>query len=129
MAILTPWSSANFARLVQYGVTFLSHCQASTSRYSGGHGQVTQFGNLALSLSPGQPEKSMTTGTPSFSASRMVLRFISWFDFAYSALGCSGFPWQLSALVVIPLSSIFFLNSINSRLLSSMVSLQCGSPG
>ena len=53
--------------------TFFSHCQASTSRYSGGHGQVTQFGYFALSLSPGQPEKSMTTGTPSFSASRMVL--------------------------------------------------------
>src|SRR6476620_3100287 len=100
MAILIPWSSANLARLVQYGITFFSHCQSSTSRYSGGHGHVTQFGYLALSLSPGQPEKSITTGTSSFSASRMVLRLTSWFFLAISGLGCSGLPWQLSALIL-----------------------------
>src|SRR5690242_10939028 len=110
-------------------MTFLSHCHASKSRYSGGHGHVTQFGYLALSLSPGHPEKSITTGTPSFSASRTVLWLVSWFFLAISGLGCSGLPWQLSALMVNPLSASFFLNAISSVLLSSMDSLQCGSPG
>src|SRR6202030_1836119 len=126
MAIFTPWFSANLACLIQYGVTFLSHCHSSTSRYSGGHGHVTQFGYFAVSLSPGQPEKSITTGTPSFSASKMVFRLVSWFFFATSGLGCSGFPWQLRALMVKPLSESFFLNSISSVLLSSIESLQCG---
>ena len=35
---------------------------------------MTQFGYFGFRESPGQPEKSMTTGTPSFSARRMVLR-------------------------------------------------------
>src|SRR6266540_2610624 len=99
MAILTPWSAANFACLVQYGVTTLSHCQASISRYSGGHGQVTQLGYFAEGESPGQPEKSTTTGTPSFSARRMVFLFTSWSCLARFLSGCSGLPWQLSALM------------------------------
>ena len=38
---------------------------------------MTQLGYLELAESPGQPLKSTTTGTPSFSASRMVLRLTS----------------------------------------------------
>src|SRR5713226_970077 len=129
MAIFTPWSSANLARLIQYGATFLSHCQASTSRYSGGQGQVTQLGYLALSLSPGHPEKSITTGTPIFSASRMVCLLTSWFFFATALSGCRGLPWQLRALIEKPLSSSFTWNSLSLVLLLSMSSLQCGSPG
>src|SRR5580692_4350269 len=102
MAIFTPWFLANSACLVQYGITFFSHCQSSTSRYSGGHGQVTQFGYFALSLSPGHPAKSITTGTPSFAASMIVLRLVSWFALAMTGLGCSGLPWQLSALMLKP---------------------------
>src|ERR1700680_3497242 len=109
MATFTPWFLANSACLVQYGITFFSHCQSRTSRYSGGHGQVTQFGNLALSLSPGHPEKSMTTGTPSFSARRIVFSLVAWLVAANAASGCSGLPWQLSALMENPLSAIFFL--------------------
>src|SRR5689334_19945097 len=92
IAIFTPWSSANFACFVQYGVTTLSHCQARTSRYSGGHGHVTQFGYLALGLSPGQPLKSTTTDTPSFSARRMVRLDVSWSCLARFLSGWSGFP-------------------------------------
>src|SRR5579862_3417605 len=102
IAILTPWSSANLARFVQYGRTFFSHCHSSTSRYSGGHGQVTQFGYLALSLSPGHPEKSITTGTPSLAANRIVLRLTSWLALAISRFGCRGLPWQLNALMLTP---------------------------
>src|SRR5713101_6365917 len=126
MAIFTPWSSANLARLIQYGATFFSHCQASTSRYSGGQGQVTQLGYLALSLSPGQPEKSITTGTPSFWASRIVFLLVSAFVFPIAAFGCRGLPWQLSALMEIPLSSRSCLKSFSSCLFCNMDSLQCG---
>src|SRR5207249_9533985 len=129
MAILIPWSSANLARLVQYGATFFSHCHASTSRYSGGQGHVTQFGYLALSLSPGQPEKSITTGTPSFSARSTVLREVSWYAFAMPWSGCKGLPWQLRALMVNPLSASFCLKSLSALLSPSIDSLQCGSPG
>jgi len=38
---------------------------------------VTQLGAVAWDESPGHPEKSTTTGMPSFSASRMVLRLTS----------------------------------------------------
>ena len=38
---------------------------------------MTQFGAVAFGESPGHPEKSTTTGTPSFSASRTVLRLTS----------------------------------------------------
>src|SRR5579871_656807 len=110
-------------------MTFFSHCQSRTSRYSGGHGQVTQFGYLALSLSPGQPEKSITTGTPSFWARRIVFRLVSWLALAITGLGCSALPWQLSALMLKPLSESFCLNSLSSVLFSSIESLQCGSPG
>src|ERR1700733_10132704 len=92
MAILTPWSLANCACLVQKGATFFSHCQSRSSRYSGGQGQVIQFGYFALLLSPGQPEKSMTTGTSSFSANLTVFRLVSWKALARVAFGCSGFP-------------------------------------
>src|SRR5271165_3538377 len=129
MATFTPWSAANFACLTQYGIAFFSHCHASTSRYSGGHGQVTQFGYFALSLSPGHPEKSTTTGTPSFSASRTVLRLVSAYFFATAGSGCSGFPCELSALMVNPLPSSFFLNSVSSFLFFSIERLQWGSPG
>src|SRR5690242_5190933 len=118
IATFTPWSAANLACFVQYGATTLSHCQASTSRYSGGHGQVTQFGYLALGPSPGQPLKSTTTGTPSFSASWIVFRLVSWSRFARAWSGCNGLPWQLNALIVNPLSESFFLKSISSVLLS-----------
>src|SRR5579883_892169 len=110
-------------------MTFFSHCQSSTSRYSGGHGQVTQLGYLAFSLSPGQPEKSMTTGTSSFSASRMVCLLVSAYFLATSLSGCSGFPCELSALMVNPLSANFCLNSLSAVLSCNMDSLQCGSPG
>src|ERR1022692_460122 len=129
MATFTPWFLANSACLVQYGITFFSHCQSRTSRYSGGHGQVTQFGYFALSLSPGQPEKSTTTGTPSFSASSTVFLLVSAYFFATVGSGCSGFPCELSALMVKPLSSSFCLNSASSFLFFSIASLQCGSPG
>src|SRR5581483_10589926 len=102
IAIFTPWSRANLACLIQYGATFFSHCQASTSRYSGGHGQVTQFGYFAASLSPGHPEKSITTGTPSFSASSTVRLLVSAKPFATEASGCKGLPWELSALIENP---------------------------
>jgi hypothetical protein len=97
--------------------------------YSGGHGQVTQFGYLALSLSPGQPEKSITTGTPSFSARRTVFLLMSTKGFAMAGSGWIGLPWHDSALMEKPLSSSFFLKSLSSCSLSSMDSLQCGSPG
>src|SRR5580700_2129066 len=101
MAIFTPCCAANSACFTQYGVTTLSHCQASTSRYSGGHGHVTQLGAFASAESPGQPEKSTTTGTPSFSASRMVLRLTSCACFACTGSGCKALPWQLNALIAI----------------------------
>src|ERR1700733_1884701 len=129
MAILTPWSLANCACLVQYGVTFFSHCQSSASRYSGGQGQVIQLGYFALLLSPGQPEKSITTGTPSFSARRTVLRLVSWNAFAKAEFGCSGFPWQLSALMEKPRSSSLSLNSRSALRSVSIDNGQCGSPG
>src|ERR1700761_8414819 len=129
IAIFTPWSSANFARSRQYGITFFSHCQSSTSRYSGGQGQVTQLGYFAVSLSPGQPEKSITIGTPSFDANSTVRRLVSWYALAVAASGCNGLPWQLSALIEKPPSSSFFLNSFSSFSLPAIESLQCGSPG
>ena len=92
-------------------------------------GQVTQFGYLALSLSPGQPEKSITTGTSSFSASRIVSLLVSAYAFATALFGCRGLPWQLSALMVKPLSSSFCLNSFKAARSCSMDSLQCGSVG
>src|SRR5579864_9338576 len=102
MATRIPWSSANLARFFQYGITFFSHCHFSRSRKSGGQGVGDQLGYLALSESPGQPEKSITVFTPSFSASRMVLRLVSSELRANSLLGCSALPWQLSALMLIP---------------------------
>src|SRR5207302_11163985 len=94
-------------------MTFLSHCHSSRSKYSGGQGQVTQFGYLAFSLSPGQPEKSMTTGTPSLAASSTVRLLVSANPFATAESGCSGLPCELSALMLNPLSSNCFLNSLN----------------
>src|SRR5271167_4624946 len=110
-------------------MTFFSHCQSSTSRYSVGQGQVTQLGYFALSLSPGQPEKSTTTGTSSFSASRIVLRLVSANALATSLFGCRGLPWELSALIVNPLSASFVLKSFRATRSLSIDSLQCGSPG
>jgi len=110
-------------------MTTFSHCQDKISWKCGGQAQVTQLGYFAVSLSPGQPEKSTTTGTPSFSASRMVRRLVSWLRRAISAFGCKGSPWQLRALMDIPLSSSFFLNSTSAPESSNMESLQCGSPG
>src|ERR1022692_4856615 len=129
MATFTPWFLANSACLVQYGVTFFSHCQSRTSRYSGGHGHVTQFEYFALSLSPGQPEKSMTTGTPSLAASSTVRLLVAAKPFATAGSGCSGLPCELRALIVNPWSSSFFLNSLSSFSFSIIDSLQCGSPG
>ena len=40
----------------------------------GGQGQVTQFGSMASGPPPGQPEKVITVGTPSFWASCTALR-------------------------------------------------------
>src|SRR5271155_1469812 len=88
IAIFTPWSLAKCACLIQYGATFLSHCHARRSEYSGGQGVATQFGYLALSLSPGHPEKSITTDMPSFSARRTVFWLISRLAFATAGLGC-----------------------------------------
>src|SRR5579885_557085 len=110
-------------------MAFCSHCQFKSSPYSGGQGQVTQLGYLEESLSPGQPEKSMTTGTPSFSASRIVLRVTSSFALAITLFGCSGLPWQLRALIEMPLSSSFALNSLRAVLFFSISRLQCGPPG
>src|SRR3984885_1426896 len=129
MATFTPWFLANSACLVQYGITFFSHCQSRTSRYSGGQGHVTQFGYLALSLSPGHPEKSITTGTSSFSARRIVLRLVSAYAFATAGLGCRGLPCELSALMVNPLSESFVFKSFNSARSVSIDNLQWGSPG
>src|SRR3982751_6933717 len=128
MAIFTPWSFANLPCSTQKGVTFFSHCQSSRSRYSGGQGQVTQFGYFALSLSPGQPEKSMTTGTPSLAASSTVRLLVSTNALAVAGSGWSGLPCELRALMEKPWPSSFFLNSVSSFSFCSMDDLQCGSP-
>jgi hypothetical protein len=93
IAIFTPWSGANLARSLQHGTTTSFHCHFRTSKYSGGHGHVTRFGDFALVESPGQPEKSTTTEPPSFSARRIVLRFTSC---TFSA--CAGFRMQRIAM-------------------------------
>src|SRR5690349_12382395 len=85
IAILTPRSAANAACLVQYGDTTSSHCHLRTSRYSGGQGHVTQLGCFDAGESPGQPEKSITTGTFNFAASSTVLRLTSASCFARAA--------------------------------------------
>ena len=59
---------------------------------SGGHGVVTQFGCLASSESPGQPENVTTTGTSIRCARHTVLRNTSSYWRARSACGCSGLP-------------------------------------
>ena len=64
-----------------------SHCQSSTSRYSGGQGVVTQLGCRDSGPSPGQPEKVTTTGTSSCSASRTVVRKVSSSALARAAIG------------------------------------------
>src|SRR5271166_1492724 len=99
MATRTPWSSAKRACSFQKGITFSSHCHFSRSRKSGGQGVGDQLGNLASSESPGQPEKSITVFTPSFSARRIVLRLVSR-DFSRNAwFGCSELPWRERALI------------------------------
>ena len=90
---------------------------------------MTQFGNLELSQSPGQPEKSITTGTPSFSASWIGLaadflivlspRLIRMQRIAVAAQRADG-----EAVV----RELLFEN-IQLPEFSSMDSLQCGSPG
>src|ERR1700687_4231098 len=107
MATRTPWSSENLARFFQYGNTFFSHCHFKRSPKSGGHGVGDQLGNLALSESPGQPEKSMIVATTNFSASRVVLRLTSALASPNFLLGWSALPWQLRALMVMPWSSSF----------------------
>src|SRR5438094_4380796 len=64
-ATFTPCSDAKRPASRQYGIAFFSHCHSRTSRNSGGHGVVIQFGCFASSESPGQPEKVTTTGTRS----------------------------------------------------------------
>jgi hypothetical protein len=103
------------------------HCQSSTSRKSGGQAQVTQFGLLAPGPSPGQPEKQLTTGTPSSTASRAVFRHVSCEARANSASGWSGLPWQLSALIVSPRCST--ARSSFEALPSSSSGSQCAFPG
>src|SRR5471032_2091143 len=129
MATLMPWSAANLPCVFQYGVTASSHCQFSTSRYSGGQEQVTQLGNFAWTESPGQPEKSTTVITPSFSARRMVLRLVSAYLAAISLSGCSGLPWLDKAEIVMPASAILLLKVASSAGLSSIDSLAWASPG
>src|SRR5215470_2004226 len=92
-------------------MTFLSHCHSSVSRNSGGHGQVIQLGQVALSLSPGQPENVTTTETFSNSASRTDLRNASSYSCATFLLGCSGLPWHDRELMVNPASRIWLRNS------------------
>ncbi len=58
--------------------------------------------------------------TPSSTASRAVLRHVSWWLCATVGSGCSGFPWQLSALIVRPRSS----TALEERLLLRAVAEQ-----
>jgi len=53
---------------------------------------VTQFGYVAVSESPGQPEKLMTVSTPISAANWMVSRNDLSSVTARSALGWSGLP-------------------------------------
>ena len=87
-------SAANDAASDQYGMAFVSLCQSSTSRNSGGHGVVIQFGCFAPSKSPGQPEKVTTVGTPIFAARRTVWRNSSSSARAVAGSGCNGLPWH-----------------------------------
>src|SRR6058998_1448273 len=73
-ATFTPCSAAKRPASSQYGIAFFSHCHSSTSRNSGGHGVVTQFGYFASSESPGHPENVTTTGTSSHLARHTVFR-------------------------------------------------------
>src|SRR5256714_8703501 len=129
MATLIPWSAANLACSFQNGATTSSHCHFKISRKSGGHGQVTQLGYLAFGPSPGHSEKSTTTGTPNFSANKIVFRLISRFCLAIFLSGWIGLPWQLRALMLISYLSSLALNSASSEALSSMDNLQCALPG
>src|SRR5262245_45087591 len=104
-----PLSAAKRAVSVQYGMTFFSHCQASTSLNSGGHGVVTQLGCLASSESPGHPEKVTTTGTSIRFARQTVLRKTSSYDCATVRSGWIGLPWHERALMVSPASARLFL--------------------
>ena len=106
-ATFTPCSPAKWAASRQYGIAFFSHCHSRISRNSGGHGAVTQFGRVAPSESPGQPENVTTTGTSSCSASRTDLRNTSSAACAVAASGCRGFEWQDKALMLRPASAIF----------------------
>src|SRR5208283_5803481 len=94
-------------------MTFFSHCHFKISRKSGGQAVGDQLGYLELSESPGQPEKSMTVLTPNFAARRIVFRLVAAWSCASFRLGCKGLPWQLNALMVIPSSSSFCLNSLS----------------
>src|SRR5208337_2173160 len=110
-------------------MTFFSHCHFKISRKSGGQAVGDQLGYLDLSESPGQPEKSMTVLTPSFSASRIVFLLVAAWSCASFLLGCRGLPWLLKALMVIPSSSSFCLNSLSLALWCSHSIFRCGSPG
>src|SRR5207247_726710 len=100
-----------------------------TSRYSSGQGQVIQLGYFALSVSPGQPENSITLGTPSFAANCTVFRLTSSFALARLPSGWRGLPWHESAEMRMPLSESFFWNSVLLRVSVRYSSLQWASPG
>ena len=103
-ATFTPCSDAKRPASRQYGIAFFSHCHSRTSRNSGGHGVVIQFGCFASSESPGQPEKVTTTGTSRRFARQTVFRNVSSYAWAVFLSGWSGLPWHDSALIVSPAS-------------------------
>ncbi len=110
-------------------MTFSFHCQSRMRRKSGGHGQVTQFGNWLPSLSPGQPEKVITRRTPIFDATCTVSRNCLRCRLATSGLGCSGLPWHDSALISSPRSSTFCFHVLSlPASASSSPGLQYNSP-
>ena len=91
--------------------------------YSGGHGATIQLGWVALASPPGQPLKVITCSTPSLVASCTVCSKIAWCTLPTEAFGCSGFPWQLRALIVRPRFSMA------SRKAFSFFSLASNWPG
>src|SRR5581483_9020296 len=107
---MPPFFAAYSFSSVQYGMTLSCHCHLTRLEKSVGHGQVTQLGYCASSLSPGQPLKLITVFTPSSQARRILSR-ISWScSAAIRLLGCKGLPWQESALMPRPRASTALRN-------------------
>ena len=126
----TPYCFTNSTSFCQYGISTSFHCQFKISKKSSGHGQVTQFGYLLPSLSPGQPENVTTVSTSSSFARRTVFSKSSWYIFAISLFGWTALPCVLKTLISRLLSFIIFLiSSILSLWPKSSSGLRCALPG